>query len=40
MAIVKNEEAEVDRLEVREVSYLFLIPVSLFNFFLLKVMDH
>ena len=27
-------------LEVREVSYLFLIPVSLFNFFLLKVVDH
>ena len=26
--------------EVREVSNLFLIPVFLFNFFLLKVVDH
>ena len=26
--------------EVREVSYLFLIPVSLFKFFLMKVVDH
>ena len=28
------------RHQVREVSYLFLIPVSLFKVFLLKVVDH
>ena len=35
-----RHSADVIQTKVREVSYLFLIPVSLFKFFLMKVVDH